>query len=117
MRIEVYRRGVYQVIRIEEPLKVISELEELQALIEMYLRKDQVHIAVSFTDASYLYSGAISVLVNCYKIIWQQGGDLCIIEPNEGMLSLLQQMNIDNIINIYESEEMLPTPAENGAGQ
>jgi len=108
MKIESYAKGHYRLIKIEEPLKVISELGELKSLIEGYVENDEVNIAVNFTDASYLYSGAISVLVNCYKIIQNKAGDLCIVEPNPTLLELLKQMNIDTIINIYASESELP---------
>jgi anti-anti-sigma factor len=111
MRIEAYGKGAYKVIRIESPFHVISELTELQSLIEGYVQNDDVYIAVNFSDASYLYSGAISVLINCYKLIRSKNGDLCIVEPNQGLLELLRQMNIDAIIRIYASEdELLESP-------
>ncbi len=113
MKIESYCKGIYRLIRIEEPLKVISDLSELQALIEGYAANDDVYIAVNFTDASYLYSGAISVLVNCYKLIRSKEGDLCIVEPNKGLLELLKQMNIDAIVGIYPSEDDLPSKPPN----
>ncbi|MBD3391872.1 MAG: hypothetical protein GF418_07420, partial [Chitinivibrionales bacterium] len=75
MRIEASSKGMYRLIRIHSPLKVISDLTELKSLIEGYVDEDDVYIAVNFTDASYLYSGAISVLVNCYKMIRSKQGD------------------------------------------
>lgn len=108
MNIEVYPRGCYKMIRISDPLNVISDLTELRSLIEGYLQNSINTIAVNFRDASYLYSGAISVLVNCYKMIREQNGDLCIVEPNPELLELLKQMNIDSIISVYGSEDDLP---------
>jgi anti-anti-sigma factor len=109
MKIEIYERGIFQIIKIGGPFKAISQLEELQALIEMYLRHGRAHIAVNFTDASYLYSGAISVLVQCYKKTKEMGGQLCIVEPNPALLKLLDQMNIPAVIKVLDSEEALPT--------
>jgi anti-anti-sigma factor len=108
MNIEVYPKGGYMMIRISDPLKVISELTELKALIEGYLSNGINAIAVNFRDASYLYSGAISVLVNCFKMVRDQNGDLCIVEPQAELLELLRQMNIDSIISIYSAEDDLP---------
>lgn len=104
MQIEVYASGNYKMIKIEEPLNVISDLTELKALIEGYLENDEKHIAVCFADASYLYSGAISVLISCYRLVKSRKGHLCIVEPNKELSYLLNQMNIDSIIDIYNSE-------------
>jgi anti-anti-sigma regulatory factor len=46
--------------------------------------------------------------VNCYKLIREKQGDLCIVEPNAALLELLKQMSIDEIINMYASEDELP---------
>jgi anti-anti-sigma factor len=109
MKIDASVRGKYRVIRIENPLKVISDLTELKTLVEGYVQKGERYIAVNFTDASYLYSGAVSVLVNCYKLVREKQGDLCIVEPNRTLLELLKQMSIDAIIDIYASEQDLPS--------
>jgi anti-anti-sigma factor len=108
MKIESAQKGAYRLIRIEEPLKLISDLSELKSLIEGYVQNGDRYIAVNFTDASYLYSGAIAVLVNCFKLIHNRQGDLCIVEPNKALLELLSQMNIDSIMRIYTSEKDIP---------
>ncbi len=108
MRIEVYNRGKYRIVKIRSPMNVISDLTELNALITGYLKNGFDNIAVSFTDSSYLYSGAVSVLVNCFKMVRERGGDLCILEPNKSLLDLIKQMNIDSIIDVYTNEDELP---------
>jgi anti-anti-sigma factor len=108
MKIEASQKGAYRLIRIEEPLKLISDLSELKSLIEGYVEKGDRYIAVNFRDASYLYSGAISVLINCYRIIRRHHGDLCVVEPNKALLELLNQMNIDAIMRIYTTESDIP---------
>ena len=109
MKLGVTTKGSYKVITIHDSLKVISDLTSLKSEIEKTLRKGERHIAVSFSDASYLYSGAISVLVTCYRMVREEGGDLCIIEPQGRVMELLIQMNIDRLIDIYESEDQLLT--------
>jgi len=108
MKIEASQKGAYRLIRIEEPLKLISDLSELKSLIEGYVERGDRYIAVNFSDASYLYSGAIAVLVNCYKLLRSRQGDLCIVEPNKNLLELLTQMNIDSIMRVYHRENDLP---------
>ncbi|MBN1981143.1 MAG: STAS domain-containing protein [Chitinivibrionales bacterium] len=107
MNLEIAKRGKYKVIIICDSLHVIEDLAELKAVIEKYLEKGEKYIAVNFSQASYLYSGAISVLITCFKMIRDKGGDLCIVEPQKRLHELLEQMNIDRLITIYDSEEEL----------
>ena len=107
MQIQLYPYGIYRVLRISD-LTVISQLEELRLLIEGYIARDDVHIAVCFTDTSYLYSKAVAVLVSCVKKIKDAKGDLCILEPKLEMTDLFHQMGIDEVITAYSSESDLP---------
>lgn len=105
MEINVKKNGKFTIIRIENGINAISDLSELKDILDKKLNECDKYIAVSFQDASYLYSGAISVLITCYKMIIDRGGQLCIIELEPKVLELLMQMNIDSLINIYDSED------------
>jgi anti-sigma B factor antagonist len=107
MKFESYTRGMYQIIKVEGQ-NHISDLSELRDLIIGYLHRGQIHVAVNFCDASYIYSGAISVLIDCYKKIKQKGGSLCILEPDPGLFDILETLNINRVINIYVAEDFLP---------
>ena len=107
MNIETKTVGTYTVIIIHDPLKVIADLSEFKAEIEKRLALGEKNVAVNFSDATYLYSGALSVLVTCYRMISEKGGNLCILEPQQRILELLIQMNIDSLIDVYKSEEEL----------
>ena len=108
MKIETYCHGKYQIMKIHDEKSNISDLSELRDLISGYLQRGKTSIAVSFCDASYIYSGAISVLVDCYKKIRDKKGSLCILEPNPRLFDILETLNIDRVINIYVSEQYLP---------
>ena len=109
MNLEISKKGKYKIITICESLRVIEDLAELKSMMEKYLEKGEKYIAVNFAEASYLYSGAISVLITCYKMLKDKGGDLCIVEPHKKLRELLEQMNINRIISIHESENELET--------
>ncbi|MFC1585670.1 STAS domain-containing protein [Fibrobacterota bacterium] len=112
MKMEIKTLGPYRILRIEEELEVISELVELQSLIEGYIKLGIKHIAINFTESSYIYSGAIGVLVRCYKQIKDEGGKLCIIEPKDTMVAVLKATGITKIIKTYKSEDDLPAKEE-----
>jgi len=108
MKIEIETKGIYQVLRFEDELNVISDLTELRVLIQGYLNQGKCHIAVSFANASYIYSGAIAILIDCYKKVKNENGVLCIVEPHTGLLSVFQILHIDKFLPIYPTLEDLP---------
>jgi len=108
MHIETYTREKFQILRVQCKDHTVSELEELRDLIRGYLERGKKYIAVSFSDASYIYSDAINILVNCHNLIKAKGGELCILEPDPGLFDTLEKLNIDRVINIFVSEEYLP---------
>jgi anti-anti-sigma factor len=108
MLIETYDVGKFQILRIKEKKNAIRNLEELKDLIIGYLERGKYYIALSFSDATYIYSGAIKVLITCHKMIREKGGELCIIEPDPSLFDILENLNIDRVINIYVSEKYLP---------
>jgi anti-anti-sigma factor len=108
MKIDIHTHGDYQVLRIEDELSVISDLSELLFIIQGYLQRGKRYIAVGFTTTSYIYSGAVAVLINCLNKVKSEGGDLCIVEPNPDIASILNLINVNKIITIYQSEDDLP---------
>ncbi len=108
MKIETYEHGVYQIVKVQDDDHTINNLSELRDLITGYLKRGKIHIAVNFCDASYIYSGAVSILINCYRMAEEHGGSLCIIEPDPGLFEILETLNIHNVIKIYVSASYLP---------
>lgn len=108
MLIETYEQGKFQILRVSEQKNAIKNLEELKDLIIGYLDRGKYYIAISFSDATYIYSGTIKVLITCHKMISERGGELCIIEPDPSLFDILENLNIDRVIKIYVSEEYLP---------
>jgi anti-anti-sigma factor len=108
MNIDISANAGYQILKIQDELSVISELTELRFIIEGYLTEGKCFIAVSFTGVSYLYSGAIAVLIDCFKKTRKVGGNLCIIESNQQILSIFRNLNLDRVIGVYPSVNELP---------
>jgi anti-sigma B factor antagonist len=108
VKIDIHTHGDYQVLKIEEELSVISDLSELMYIIQGYLQQGKRYIAVEFNAISYIYSGAVAVLISCYKKLKSEDGDLCIVEPNKDISSVLELINVNKIISVYQSEDDLP---------
>ncbi len=109
MKIEVHSHASFQVVTIKDDLEIITDLSELQFLIDGYITEGKHAIAVSFSDATYIYSGAIAVLMCCHKALAEYSdGMLCIIEPNREIRNIFSTLNIDKVLPIYDSADDLP---------
>ena len=108
MNYKISEKSKFEIITISDSINIISELTDLKDIIETQLSSGKKNIAVHFLNADYLYSGAISVLVSVYKQITEKGGKLCIIEPNQKIVKLLEQMCITNIIPVVDDLDSLP---------
>lgn len=111
MKIDTYSNGLFQIIKLEDELSIISDLSELKFLIDGYITQGKKNIAVEFKDTTYIYSGAIAVLVQCYKALSFENkkGNLCIIERNKNIRSIFSTLELDRVFKIYCSEDELPS--------
>ncbi|MFW6254025.1 MAG: STAS domain-containing protein [Chitinivibrionales bacterium] len=108
MRLETYPKGDFQILRIGNKSAEIDSLDELEDLVTGYLSRGRSNIAISFGTSTYICGSALRVLKNCHTKIIQNGGNLCIIEPDPQLFDILEMLNRDGRINIYVGEEFLP---------
>jgi anti-anti-sigma factor len=112
LHIDISTRGLYKVIRIHDELAIIADISELKFLVNGYVKQGKLFIAVSFTNASYIYSGAVAVLLGIHKELVRDKGELCIIEPNKSLTRIFSTLHLDRVLKIYDSEESLPETIE-----
>ena len=109
MKIDIHVHGPFKILKVEDELEIITDLSELKFLIDGYISQGIHKIAISFSGTSYIYSGAIAVLMECHKNLLDcDDGKLCIIETNDDVKAIFSSLNIDKILDIYDSEKDLP---------
>ena len=112
MKFSMKKVGKYRVLKIEEPFKVLTELDDLTEIIEGLMAKGDLHFYVNFSEISYIYSGAIGALIGLYKKLKSLGGTIGILEPRMDVRSILDDLKLSAIIPIIDNEEGLkPTSA------
>lgn len=112
MKYDTYQKGNYQVIKIDEVLNLLSDINELENVVNGFLEKGNTHVALSFKEGSYLFSSTGSVLVRCWENIKDNNGKLALVNVNEDILDFLRVIDFESAINIYNSEEDLTTEEE-----
>ena len=105
MKYETYKKGNYQVVKINEVIGLTSSINELADIVDEFLRKNIIDIALYFKDGSYLNSAAASVIVRYLVSIKDKNGNLAFLNISQDMLDLLDLINLDSTIRIYNSEE------------
>ncbi|MBD3393372.1 MAG: hypothetical protein GF418_14695 [Chitinivibrionales bacterium] len=95
----------YQVFRIRRDLGLGADFGDLTALIQQALDQGRNKIALHFTRDSYLYTPTLAALVGYFKMIDEKGGTLCLIEPNESILQVLEVMGLTSLVKLAPAEK------------
>jgi len=94
----------FKILKIEEPFMVLENLQELQDIIWGLIAQRHRHILVNFSEIAYIYSGAIRVLIQIFKVLKDLDGELGILEPKLKVFNILREMGLHKIIRIYHNE-------------
>ena len=113
MKLDIQRHGRYEVITVEDDLAVINDLSELKFIVNGYIQQGRRHIVISFKNASYIYSGALGILVDCHRqLAGLPDGGLYVIESNQQMRNVFDVLGLDGVVKIYDSVADLPVSEE-----
>lgn len=102
-----YKLGKFCVIEISEEFTVISDLQDLDIFIDGLIKRGTLFIAVRFDKISYIYSGAMVVLIQNAKKLKALNGEICLLEPNKDIDDIIRITNIDVLLKVFHSEEEL----------
>ncbi len=115
MKIDAYPVGDYVVLKAYTEGKEQPELAGLETAIVESIDKGHRKIALNFVSQSYICSGKLRVLIQCYKLAVQHGGTLVIVEPNKAVRDVLISLHLSKVIKVYESEESLKAGKKAGS--
>ena len=107
MEYETYQKGKYQVIKCNDVLALSSNIDELDTIVDDFIEKNILKIAIHFKDGSYLFSRTGAALVRCWETLKDHNGELAFINVNQDIIDFLSIIDLDSVIKIYNSEEEL----------
>mgnify|MGYP003730709225 CR=1 FL=1 len=84
-----------------------ADFGALTNFIERSIRKGHVKIALNFTQRSYLYTPTVARLVEYFKLVQEHGGHLCLVQPNEEILDVLELIGLTKFVRVVSSEAEL----------
>lgn len=107
MLCETYYKGNYLVIKFNDVLTLNSDITELLDIVNDFLKKNIINIAIHFKDGSFLSSGSGAIIVCCLETINDNNGSLAFVNIDQTIHSFLTITGLDLKIKIYNSEEEL----------
>lgn len=91
-------------------LKVVGELDALVApklkeKITKLVEADFTKFIIDFEEVTHINSLAMGILRGKLKIVKEMGGDIKLIKLNEHIKTIFEMIGLDEIFEIYETEE------------
>jgi len=74
-------------------------------VVEQFISKGQVNIALDFSGLEYIDSSGLGVVVSLHKRCKQNGGRLAIFNMNETLYRLFKLTSLEKALNIYPDEQ------------
>jgi anti-anti-sigma regulatory factor len=105
MLIESTKRNGFQILRVNDPVNLRSDLGDLRKAVEEYVGQGVVNIALAFSKDSYFYTKHISILVQCLEMLKDANGTLAMIDPNEEILDVLRTIGFFDFTKIYANDD------------
>ncbi len=107
MKYEMYQKGTYHIIAINEVINMASDISQLEQIVNEILEKGIKNIAIRFQDDSYIYSGTGFVFIRCQERIQEENGILAFINVNDELRAFLTTMFNESDVVIYGSDKEL----------
>jgi len=95
----------YNVVEISESARKYEDVMDIKNRIDSILESGVKYVAINLSRVDYMHSFFIKILTTTYKKLKNQGGDLVIIGPNDFIKELIQLLNINEYITVFNSEE------------
>ena len=79
---------------------------QLEATMNQLLAEGRTRLVVDLSQANYVNSGGLRVLIATWRTVRKQGGDLLLCGLNQRVQEIFDTMGFEKIFRIY------PTPAD-----
>ncbi len=107
MHLDFYRVKDHLVIKLFGELDHHNAMEVRTKIDDKIDREKIYKVIIDFRDVSFMDSSGIGVLINRYKKVIEQGGELYIVNTNERVDKIFTVSGIYKIINKIDSIESI----------
>lgn len=96
-----------------DDIKVLKVIGELDALVAPKLKEkitklvdgDTIKFIIDFEEVTHINSLAMGILRGKLKVVKDMNGDIKLVKLNEHIKSIFEMIGLDEIFEIYETED------------
>ena len=105
MNITRSRKNRYYILTIKQDITVDVDISPLAAAMQRLTAKKKYHIALKFSEKSYLSTRVISPILKYALLLRDHGGALALIAPNAEIKETMKCIGLDCLVRIFASRD------------
>lgn len=105
MEMAVRDKVPYKIVDVIGKIDRLKDSITLKSYLITLMEEGAKRVALNLAHITYLDSGALNVFIFGCNALKKSGGTLCIIEPNEYVMDVLEVVGLTKLITVYPSEE------------
>ncbi len=104
MELAIRDRGGRKVVDIIGKIDRLKDSITLKSLLITLVEEGTRRVGLNLSQVTYLDSGALNVFVFGSNALKKEGGEICLIEPNEYVLDVLEVVGLAKMIPVFPTE-------------
>jgi anti-anti-sigma factor len=105
MEVSVRDKGTFKIVDVVGKIDRLKDSITLKSYINTLLDEGVQKLALNLSQVTYLDSGALNVFIFSNNALKKGNGDMCLIEPNEYVMDVLEVVGLTKLITVFSTEE------------
>ncbi len=101
------KKDNWVVVEMSGELDMSNAIDFKNEIINEFVSKGELNIALDFKDMEYIDSSGLGVIVSLHKRCKLNGGRLAICGMNETLMRLFKLTSLDKALNLYSDFDSL----------
>ncbi len=103
MNISSYEKGDVLILVLSGDLKGGNETNEAKCMLLNFLKESKRSVVIDLSDVKYASSSGIAMLISCYKLMINSGGNLKLASLTEKLNRILAFTKLNQIFETYDN--------------
>ena len=104
MEMAVRDKHTFKIVDVIGKIDRLKDSITLKSFMLSLIEEGAKKVALNLANITYLDSGALNVFIFGNNALKKSGGSLCIIEPNEYVMDVLEVVGLTKLIPVYPTE-------------
>lgn len=91
--------GTYKSFLLKEETVGLTNLNEVKSQIQSLITGGSNNIAIDLGEVNSINSSGLGILISCYKLVKNNGGDFKLINANDKLLNIFKITKLDRVFD------------------